>query len=111
MMHPNYRDLLAAYTPDELATIFREELEALRIPYTIKHPTHFQFTPLSSDDFDSVIVSLNWKVNSCTPKLVFPSVSYQQQSLSVQELSPIVPSSTQQIGYNLKSLSDLGRVA
>ena len=58
MMHPDFRTLLAAYTPDELATIFREELEALRIPYTIKHPTHFQFTPLSSDDFDSGIVSL-----------------------------------------------------
>ena len=72
MMHPDFRTLLAAYTPDELATIFREELEALRIPYTIKHPTHFQFTPLSSDDFDSGIVSLNWKANSYTPKSVFP---------------------------------------
>ena len=47
MMHPDFRALLDAYTPDELASIFREELEALQIPYTTNSSENSYFSSCS----------------------------------------------------------------
>ena len=53
MSFPNVKELLAAYSPEELAKILREELDAVGIPYTCNAEDTFNFSPISIDDFDS----------------------------------------------------------
>ena len=53
MNSPNVKELLAAYSPEELAKILREELDAVGISYTCNSEDTFNFCPISIDDFDS----------------------------------------------------------
>lgn len=63
---PNVKELLAAYSPEELAKILREELDAVGIPYTCNSEDTFNFSPISIDDFDSYSIpvaydDMQWK--------------------------------------------------
>lgn len=87
MMHPDFRALLDAYTPDELASIFREELEALQIPYTTNSSENSYFAPLSSNDFDSVIFDSNWMIHNPTVKAYIRPVDYQKQPFFISKFS------------------------
>ena len=97
MMHPDFRALLDAYTPDELASIFREELEALQIPYTTNSSENSYFAPLS------------------TVKAYIRPVDYQKQPFLSQNSVSITSNSTRSnsvlVKYNWISLCDLGRIA
>lgn len=51
MVHPNVEELLSQYTCEELASILREELDAVGIPYTCNSEDTFDFVPISARDF------------------------------------------------------------
>lgn len=47
MRHPSVKELLSQFTPEELASILREELEAVGIPYTCNADDTFDFIPIT----------------------------------------------------------------
>ncbi len=52
MIHPSVEELLSQFTPEELASILREELEAVGIPYTCNANDTFEFAPISEAELE-----------------------------------------------------------
>lgn len=80
MVHPSVEELLSQFTPEELASILREELDAAGIPYTSNADDKFEFVPISVVDLDVPYMSVeqNMSVEQMemkTGKITIPAVA------------------------------------
>lgn len=80
MIHPGVEELLSQFTPEELASILREELDAVGIPYTCNPNDEFKFVPISIADLDIPYESAV-ETEMKTGKFTIPATSVKTQTI------------------------------